>query len=140
MLYLVWQANHPELSYRGGQQPIVHLEADLHATVAWAAAEHLRWAFTLSNAGAYYFEDLANLERLGDVNWEAVSARQWAGVGVPGAFKDGKQAEFLIEQRFPWQLVERVGAYDRTVAQQVSNAIRETRHRPRAEMLRDGYY
>jgi len=30
MLYLIHQANHPELAYRGGQDPIVHLEADLH--------------------------------------------------------------------------------------------------------------
>jgi hypothetical protein len=33
MLYLIYQGNHPELGYRGGQGPILHLEADLHATV-----------------------------------------------------------------------------------------------------------
>lgn len=26
MLYLLWQANHPNLAYRGGEHPIVHLE------------------------------------------------------------------------------------------------------------------
>jgi hypothetical protein len=26
-------------------------------TVDWAAANSLRWAFTLSNAGSWYFED-----------------------------------------------------------------------------------
>ena len=36
MLYLIHQGNHPELAYRGGQGPIVHLQADLHACVAWA--------------------------------------------------------------------------------------------------------
>jgi ssDNA thymidine ADP-ribosyltransferase DarT-like protein len=30
MLYLIYMANHPELTYRGGQEPIVHLEADLN--------------------------------------------------------------------------------------------------------------
>ena len=30
MLYVIHCANHPELAYRGGQQPIIHLEADLH--------------------------------------------------------------------------------------------------------------
>lgn len=29
MLYLIYRANHQDLSYRGGQDPIVHLEADL---------------------------------------------------------------------------------------------------------------
>jgi ssDNA thymidine ADP-ribosyltransferase, DarT len=33
MLFLIYQSNHPELNYRGGQGPIVHLEADLHAAV-----------------------------------------------------------------------------------------------------------
>ncbi len=28
MLYVIHRANHPELAYRGGQGPIVHLEAD----------------------------------------------------------------------------------------------------------------
>src|SRR5690606_5854337 len=36
MLYLIFQGNHPELGYRGGQGPVIHLEADLHASVAWA--------------------------------------------------------------------------------------------------------
>ncbi len=34
MLYVICQANHPELTYRGGQGPIVHLEADLRRAVA----------------------------------------------------------------------------------------------------------
>lgn len=42
MLYLIYQGNHPELAYRGGQEPIVHFEADLHAVVAWADAERRR--------------------------------------------------------------------------------------------------
>ena len=36
MLYLIHRANHPELDYRGGQGPIVHLEADLHEAANWA--------------------------------------------------------------------------------------------------------
>jgi hypothetical protein len=38
MLYMIHRANHVELTYRGGQEPIIHLEANLHATVAWAGA------------------------------------------------------------------------------------------------------
>lgn len=75
MLYLIHQANHPELTYRGGQEPILHLEADLHAVVQWAEQEGLRWAFTLSNAGAYYFEDRCDLAQLSEIDWAAVQAR-----------------------------------------------------------------
>ena len=55
MLYVIFQGNNPELSYRGGQDPIVHLEADLRQAVAWADGDGRRWAFTFSNAGAHYF-------------------------------------------------------------------------------------
>ena len=52
MLYLIHRANDAELMYRGGQENIIHLEADLYAVVAWAQSPPRRWAFTLSNAGA----------------------------------------------------------------------------------------
>lgn len=35
MLYMIHMANDPDLAYKGGQQPIVHLEADLYRTVSW---------------------------------------------------------------------------------------------------------
>jgi hypothetical protein len=69
MLYLIYEGNHPELAYRGGQEPIVHFEADLHTVVAWADAQPRRWAFTLSNAGARYFEDRSDLGQLGEIDW-----------------------------------------------------------------------
>jgi hypothetical protein len=141
MLYLIYQANHPELTYRGGQEPIVHLESDLGATVAWAESNGLRWAFTLSNAGAYYFEDRASLAHLNEIDWNAVAARKWSGRGVAESVKEGKQAEFLIEDRFPWHLVERIGVVSRGVAQRVANAIPEAAaHRPQIEIRGDWYY
>ncbi len=36
MLFLIHRGNHPDLPYRGGQRPIVHLEADLNRVVQWA--------------------------------------------------------------------------------------------------------
>src|SRR5690606_4683162 len=38
MLYVIYRGNHPDLTYRGGQGPILHLEADLEETLAWADA------------------------------------------------------------------------------------------------------
>lgn len=134
MLYLIHQANHPELSYRGGQGPIIHLEADLHGTVAWAGEEGQRWAFTLSNAGSYFFEDRSDLGDLTEIDWNAVQARDWRNC------KDGKQAEFLLERYFPWELVERVGVHSEQQYRAVVNALPANEHRPRVEIIRDWYY
>jgi ssDNA thymidine ADP-ribosyltransferase, DarT len=140
MLYLIHRANDQELSYQGGQEPIIHLETDLHATVGWAESEQKRWAFTLSNAGSYYFEDRCNLEQLDEVNWNAVSATQWSGAGIPPTVKEGKQAEFLVEDYFPWTLVERIGVRSQRVYQIVSNQLSGREHRPRVELRPEWYY
>ena len=95
MLYLIYMANHPELAYRGGQEPIVHLEADLRTVVAWAGENDQRWAFTLSNAGSYYFEDRCDLAQLDEIDWDAVQASDWLRCQEP------KQAEFLIRGPVP---------------------------------------
>ncbi|QFY76740.1 DUF4433 domain-containing protein [Alcaligenes faecalis] len=134
MLYLIHRRN-AELTYQGGQTPIIHLQADLGAVVAWANAQPARWAFTLSNAGSYFFEDRNDLARLGEINWTAVQASNWGG-----GLKEGKQAEFLLEQRFPWHLVERIGVQSANVYRQVVNALPAHGHRPTVEVLPNWYY
>ena len=140
MLYLIYQANHSELAYHGGQDPIVHLEADLHGSVTWAERNDLRWAFTLSNAGAYYFEDRCDLAQLGEINWDAVQANRWSGNGISRSVKEGKQAEFLIERSFPWELVSRIGVRSQHIYGQVHTLLQAATHRPYVEIKPDWYY
>jgi hypothetical protein len=122
------------MAYHGGQGPIIHIEADLRQSVAWAEARGLRWAYTLSNAGAYYFEDRCSLAQLDEINWDAVQARQWQNC------KEGKQAEFLVEQQFPWELVTRIGVMTPQVYTQVMTALDATAHKPRVELKPEWYY
>ena len=133
MLFLIHRRN-PELTYKGGQEPIVHLEADLHDAVAWAQANGRRWAFTLSNAGSYYFEDRADLAQLDQIDWAAVATTQWPAV------KERKQAEFLVEQSFPWHLIERIGVYSAAINAQVAHALPVGGHRPPVAVLPAWYY
>lgn len=140
MLYLIYQQNHPELTYKGGQTPIIHLECDLHASIAWAEGLKRRWAFTLSNAGSFYFEDRASIAQLGEINWGAVAAVKWSGPGVSSSVKEGKQAEFLLEESFPWALVERIGVQSQSLYQQVSGLLADNAHHPKLEILREWYY
>ena len=134
MLYLIHQANHPDLTYKGGQSPIIHLQADLHAVVAWADRNKRRWAFTLSNAGSNYFEDRKDLAKLQEIDWTAVQARDWQFC------KESKQAEFLLEHRFPWRLVAKIGVESRATYHQVVNILSAGGHRPKTELRPDWYY
>ena len=136
MLYLISCRNHPDLEYRGGQEPIVHLQADFFASIDWANQTQRRWAFTVSNAGSYFFESYSDLDRLGEINWAAVRSNDWRERSV----KENKQAEFLIEKSFSWSLIERIGVCTKRVYQQVLNILPKGGHRPRVELKSDWYY
>lgn len=136
MLYVIHCANHPGLASRGGQRPIVHLEADLNEVVAWANGVDRRWVFSLSNAGATYTQFRCDMAKLDEVNWPAVAAADFRSAEI----KEGKQAEFLVHGSFPWALFRRIGVHSPTVAQQVADALRLASHRPPVEIQREWYY
>jgi ssDNA thymidine ADP-ribosyltransferase, DarT len=135
MLYLIHKQN-AELTYKDGQSKIVHLVADLKAVVAWANANKLHWAFTLSNAGAYYFEDRANLAQLHEINWGSISANQWSASGI----KEEKQAEFLIEQQLTRHLIESIGVHNKQVGGNVMRAVTHSAHKPIPKVESTWYY
>jgi hypothetical protein len=136
MLYILHMGNHPELKYRGGQGPIIHLEADLKETVEWADAQGRPWAFTLSNAGAFYTEFRNDLANLDEVDWSAVGNNDFGTQEV----KEAKQAEFLIHEMFPWHLVRRVGILSEDVQAQAVATIRGAVHQPPVVVRRDWYF
>ncbi len=139
MLYLIYKKN-PELQYQSGQDLILHLEADFHATVLWAKQNNYCWTFTLSNAGARIFEDYNDLTQLHRINWQAVAAEQWSGKGIASSISEGKQAEFLVECKFPWHLVERIGTCSQLVYQRIVGMLASISHQPQVEILPRWYY
>lgn len=134
MLYLFHRGNHLDLTYQGGQDPIVHLEADLHQVVEWADQNRKRWAFTLSNAGSGYFEDRSDLNQLDEIDWQIISAKMWKNK------QDKKQAEFLIEHSFPWELISKIGVKSQRVYSQVHQILQQAAYRPHSEIKPDWYY
>jgi hypothetical protein len=136
MLYVIHRANDPELTYRGGQGPIIHLEADLHRAIAWAEKNKRLWALSLSNAGADRAQFRSCTDHLDQVNWSAVAATDFRADEV----KEGKQAEFLLHGSFPWELVERVGVVSQPTAHQVATEMRKTAHKPQVEVQPSWYF
>ena len=120
MLFLLHRGNHVDLAYRGGQEPIVHLEADLQAVLSWAASNNRWWAFSKGNAGARYAQFYGEADKLSELNWGAIGATDWQDPFV----KEAKQAEFLVYESFPWTLVERIGVIDDRRAAEVRRLFR----------------
>ena len=83
---------------------------------------------------AAYAEDYSDLEQLDQIDWGAVQAPQWSSV------KERKQAEFLVEQSFPWHLVSRIGVRSPDIRDRALAAMQGAAHRPPVEIKRDWYY
>lgn len=136
MLYMLYMGNHADITYRGGQRPIVHLVFDFEAVATWADAKSKRWAITLGNAGSYFFESRDSLDSLEELNWNAIENRDFRDRDV----KEAKQAEFLVERRVPWRLVERIGVIDSRTQAAVNKLLMGSKHRPPVDIEKDWYY
>ncbi len=136
MLYVIHCANHPELAYKGGQGPIVHLEADLHTVIDRADQVGRRWAVSLSNAAGRYAEFRTGKDCLVEIDWAAVEATDFRDSGI----RERKQAEFLLKQSFPWRRFERIGVRSPAVAQQVANILHAAEHRPEVQITPQWYF
>jgi hypothetical protein len=133
MLYIIYKRN-DELTYKEGQECIMHLKADFYKTIEWAKYNNLRWVYTLSNAGSYHFIDKKELSDLNQINWDAVKSDDWRNPQI----KEAKQAEFLIEDRFPFELVEKIGVYSDIQKTIVQNILKS--NKPFVETERGWYY
>ena len=134
MLYILHMGNRPGLTYKGGQRPIVHLQADMFEVVRWADSNHVLWAFTDRNARDERARYSRAIPDLSQVNWAAVESHDFRDA------KEEKQAEFLVKDRFPWSLVNTIGVIDDIVRQQVESALGNATHRPVVRIMRTWYY
>ena len=135
MLYLLHRGNHPELAYRGGQEPMLHLEFDCIEVMDWADAQGRPWAIAPTSAGAFYTPFYADRDALRRIDWDAVRASDWRDPEV----KEHKQAEFLLHGSAPWSLVRRIGVYDKTILDKVITILGQTRL-PLVESHGEWYY
>lgn len=126
MLYILHRGNHPELTYDGGQEPIIHLQADLDRVIGWANREDLPWAFTTGNARAGYARFLDNVAQLDQLNWDAVESDDFRDPTI----KEGKQAEFLVHRFVPWTLVESIGVRSGELKRVVEEILLGADHAP----------
>jgi len=136
MLYMFHMKNSQDIEYRGGQEAIIHLVANLQKTIDWAQENNVRWAFTSSNAGSNYFDDFSDINELKKLDWDAINARHWSDC------RDKKQAEFLVEKKMPWELFENVGVCSFEWLSEVNDVLAKSynNHKPIVRECREWYY
>ncbi|CAN5910689.1 DUF4433 domain-containing protein [soil metagenome] len=136
MLHILHRANHPDLTYREGQRPILHLVADLHEVVAWADSQRRPWAFIDRNAGSRYFQSFRDVSQLDQLRWDHIANPDFREPEV----KDAKQAEFLVFGSFPWPLVRSIGVISEKHAERVREIVSASEHQPDVRVQAGWYY
>jgi hypothetical protein len=122
--------------YQDGQAPVLHLTSSAEAV----AEAGLAYAFTEGHAELAYssfFEDLADLDQ---VDWPVMKSRWWNDTDEDMDRKRRRQAEFLVHEFFPWDLVAEIGVIDAAVAEQVNSLLKSAGHRPLVTVRRTWYY
>jgi hypothetical protein len=134
MLYAIFKGN--VQGYDAGQAPILHLVSSAEAV----AAAGLSFAFTDGHAVmgfTEYFDDLGNL---GKIDWRIMGARYWRDTPEDGDRSRRRQAEFLVHDFFPWNLVATIGVIDSKMAAEVEDVLSGAGHRPKIVVRSNWYY
>lgn len=134
MLYVIHKRN-SDLTYRSGQDRIVHLVSKIGAAIQ--AHPGRAWAFSDGNAGARYARFCNDLTQFDEyVDWRAVEARNWSDPTV----KERKQAEFLVYDSFPWTSIIGIAVIRQDIASEVQSILKDADHQPDVRVKRNWYY
>ncbi len=136
MLFILYKNNHTDMTYRGGQVPILHLQMDLESTIHWANENGVLWAFSDRNAGGLLADFFNTPMELDKIDWDAVKATDFRDMQI----QEGKQAEFLIHDICPWHLVEKIGVLNERIVEQVKDILLNAQHKPVVKIERTWYY
>lgn len=104
--------------------------------VEWAGRCGVRWAFSLTNAGAAYKPFRTDVADLAQIDWNAVQSNDWRDPVV----KEGKQAELLVERAFPFPLIRRIGVRTPATRHHAESCLGNSKHRPPVEIVPAWYY
>ena len=135
MLYTIHRRN---TVFQGGQEPVVHLVSSVEAVAA--RIPPLAWMFTDGHAVIDLSEYYDNISDLGNVDWAIMTARYWHDTLEDGDRLRRRQAEFLVHQFFPWELISEVAVIDTKVESRVNQMLRGAAHVPNVVVRRDWYY
>lgn len=122
--------------YQGRQNDVVYLASAVEAV----AQTKLVWCFTNGHAVEGVTEFYDRIEELTEVDWDTIKDWSWRNTLQDPDRKRRKQAEFLVHQRFPWELVSQIGVISGPLADRVKSVIAGQGHCPHVTVERSWYY
>jgi hypothetical protein len=106
--------------YTEGQRPVIYLRSSVEAVNATGRG----WVFTEGHADMAFTDFFDDLKDLDKIDWPLMAATYWNDTDEDPDRKRRRQAEFLVHEFFPWELVSYIGVYDLSVAKIVGEIIK----------------
>lgn len=125
--------------YTEGQEPLIYCVTTAQAVLAAGRRFVFSDGHGLATPLTEWFDDLAQLDR---VDWGMVNQRYWTDNVNDMDRQRRKQAEFLVHDVCPWQLIERLVVIDQAMKSRVEAVLAQfsvTEQKP-VEVKRDWYY
>jgi hypothetical protein len=135
MLYVIHKG--AVAGYAGGQSEVVHLVSIAEEV---EAAGH-DWVFTDGHADmpplTSFYDNFDDLDK---VDWKVMKSKYWHDtVDHPDRLRR-RQAEFLVHDSCPWELISKIGVYNQETAENVLEILTDVVHRPELEIVPGWYY
>jgi hypothetical protein len=134
MLYVIYRGGVE--GYQGGQSPILHLVSSVESV----RAIELPFVFTDGHAVMDISQFYTDLKDLNKVDWQIMQEKYWNDTLQDGDRKRRRQAEFLVPQFFPLDLIAMIGVFNKSVAQQVTSLLQPLAKKPIVQVEPTWYY
>ena len=122
--------------YAEGQEPLIYL-----VTTAQAVGKSsCRWVFTDGHATMAFTDFYDDLRDLDKVDWQVMRSRYWYDTPEQPDRKRRRQAEFLIRDLCPWDLIAEIGVMTADVRERVNTILASVDQRPLVTVRRAWYY
>jgi len=84
-----------------------------------------------------YYDDFSNLDK---IDWPLMEAKYWHDTDANPDRKRRRQAEFLIYQNFPWDLVSEIGVLTIQMKEYVETLLDDSGYNTQVRIEPDWYY
>jgi hypothetical protein len=106
--------------YSEGQEPIIYLRSTVQAVVAAGR----RFVFSDGHGIAAFTNWFADHARLDQVDWDMVNQRYWKDTVEDMDRQRRKQAEFLVHEFCPWEVIEGITVHNPATKARVEAILR----------------
>ena len=134
MLYTIHRGNVP--NYTQGQAALIHLVSDIEDI----DARGLDFVFTDGHAVMQLTEFFDDLDYLGAIDWDVMDSRYWSDTNEDNDRKRRRQAEFLVRNFLPWELITEIGVINYTIQSQVENILQNFTDKTPVRVHKDWFY